>query len=393
MKYRCRPVWIEIDINAIIHNIGEIKNYIGEQKEIIGVIKGDAYGHGAVEVARKLISAGVNYLAVATVDEGVELRENQINVPILILGYTGKSQITDAIDHNLDITIYLKEIAQEISSYVQNKNKEVKVHIKVNTGMNRIGILPKDTLDFIVFLQSLKGIKVEGIFTHFASAAQNDKTEANIQFKKFLNVVNDMKEIIKKPIIVHAANSGATMDMPYAHFDAVRPGRLIYGLYPYPEVKKVLNLKPALSVRTEIIQINRIEAEEGVGYEAVFTPKRDTYVATLPLGFTDGIVSRRTVNKISVIIRGKKRKVVAVCADMCMVDLGPILDSTSIGDPVTLVGNQDNITISIEDIATPSEQSLGGVLYHLSRRLPRIYLKNQNPYLLKNPFEKYIALG
>jgi len=392
MNYKCRPVWIEINVDAISHNIKEIKKYIGEKCEVIAVIKDDAYGHGAVEVARNVIAAGAKYLAVATVDEGIELREHQIKIPILILGYTGRSQIKEAVDHNLSMTVYLKEIAQEISVYALIKNKVAKVHVKVNTGMNRIGILPNDAFEFISFLQSLDGIQIEGIFTHYASAHQEDKTVANIQYNKFLNIVNDIKKNIKEPIIVHSANSGGTMDMSYAHFDAVRPGRLIYGLYPYPEVEKTLELQPALSVRAEVIQIYKIKAGEGVGYDGIFKPKQDTYIATLPLGFTDGIVSKRTINRISVILKGKKRPVVAVAADMCMINIGPSLDDISIGDTVTLLGEQDNITIPVDDIAIPSEQSLGGVLDHLSRRIPRIYLKDKKPYLLKNPFEKYIVL-
>lgn len=385
MKYNCRPAWIEVNIDSILQNLKEIRMYIGKQRGIIGVIKGNAYGHGAVEVAKQIISAGVKYLAVATVDEGIELREHLIKVPILVLGYTGKSQIKDAVDHNLCMTLYLEEIAREISKYAQEKEVTSKVHIKINTGLNRIGILPKDTIDFIKFIQLLKGIKIEGIFTQFASADQQDQTDKHYQFEIFENLVNTIKNVINEPIIIHATNSGATIGMPYAHFNAVRPGRLLYGLYPYPEVEETLQLKSTLSVRAEIVQINKIKAGEGVGYKSVFRPKQDTFTATLPLGFTDGVVSKRTVNKISVIVAGKKRKVVAVCADMCMINLGSSLNNISIGDIVTLIGKQENIEITIDEIATLSEQNLGGILSHLSRRLPRIYLKNKKPYLMVTP--------
>jgi len=392
LEYNYRPVWVEIDIDKITHNIAEIQRHIGSQKGIIGVIKGDAYGHGAVEIARNIISGGVKCLAVATVEEAIELREHQIKIPILVLGYTGTLQIKEAIDYDLSMNVYLKENAQFISDYALEKKKVARVHVKINTGMNRIGILPEKSLEFIKFLKSLRGIQIEGIFTHFASAAQKDKTDANKQYNIFSEVVENIKKILENPIIIHAANSGATMDMPYAHFDAVRPGRLIYGLYPYSKVKKTLLLKPALSVRAKIIQINRVRAGEGVGYEGIFRPKQDTYTATLPLGFTDGIVSKRTINQISVILKGVKRPVVAVCADMCMINVGPDLEDISIGDVVTLLGEQDGLNIPVEDIAISSEQSLGGVLYHLSRRLPRFYQKNNNTYLLKNPFEKYITI-
>lgn len=385
MKYNCRPAWIEVNIDSIFQNLKEIRMYIGKQRGIIGVIKGNAYGHGAVEVAKQIISAGVKYLAVATVDEGIELREHLIKVPILVLGYTGKSQIKGAVDHNLCMTLYLEEIAREISKYAQEKEVTSKVHIKINTGLNRIGVLPKDTIDFIKFIQLLKGIKIEGIFTQFASADQQDQTDKHYQFEIFESLVNTIKNVINEPIIVHATNSGATIGMPYAHFNAVRPGKLLYGLYPYPEAEETLQLKSALSVRAEIVQINKIQAGEGVGYKSVFRPKQDTFTATLPLGFTDGVVSKRTVNKISVIVAGKKRKVVAVCADMCMINLGSSLNNISIGDIVTLIGKQENIEITIDEIATLSEQSLGGILSHLSRRLPRIYLKNKKPYLMVTP--------
>lgn len=396
MKKNWRPSWIEVDVDGILYNIREIKRYIGSQKEIIGVIKGDAYGHGAVEIAKQIILAGVKYLAVATIDEGIELRDHQIEVPILVLGYVEQSQLSDIVDYDLSSACYLKGIARELSLCALKKNKIAKVHLKINTGLNRIGILPEKALDFLKFIQLLKGLKIEGIFTHFAWSEQKDKTEANRQFEKFNHLVKKIKKLITEPIIIHAADSGATMDMPYAHFDAVRPGGLIYGLYPYPGVKKVIRLRTGIiAVRSEIAQINEIKSGEGVGYNWVFRPKQKTYVATLPIGSNDGIVPRRrgTENKISVIINGEKKKLVAVCADMCMVDLGPSHSNISVGDIVTLLGKQDRVEITINEIAMVSKETLAGVLRNLSRRLPRVYLKSGKPYLVKKPFEKYVNLS
>lgn len=384
-----RPAWVEVNIDAIQHNIQEVQRLIGKNIDIIGVIKGDAYGHGAVEMARQLSNFGVKRLAVATVDEGVELRENGVTIPVLVLGYTGISQLAAAVEHDLSMTLHLKEMAEKISDIARHRNKIAKVHIKVNTGMNRIGILPGEAKDFFLSVQEMAGLKIEGIFTHFASAGQKDKTDANRQLKLFKEVIAGIKEISKEEFIVHTANSGATMEMPDAYFDAVRPGRLIYGLYPYPKVKKVIHLQPALQVKCEIAQINQIPAGEGVGYEAIFRPSHQTTTATLPIGFTDGVVSKRTIDQILVIIGGQKRKVVAVCADMCMVDLGSNPTHAQPGDMVTLIGTQDGETITVDEIAGPSKQSLGGVLSHLSRRLPRIYLKKNKPYLARLPFEKY----
>jgi len=392
MRRSWRSSWIEIDTDAIVHNINEIKTYIGKEKEIIGVIKDNAYGHGAVEVAKQIISAGVKYLAVATVDEAIELRKYNIRVPILILGYVGKCQIMDIVNYNLSCSLYLEEIAKELSLYALKRDKIAKVHIKINTGMNRIGILPANAVDFLNLIHSLKGLKVEGIFTHFASAAQKDKTFANKQFEIFNNLMKDLKNNIYEPIIIHTANSGATMDMPYSHFTAVRPGRLIYGLYPYPEVEKVIQLRPAMAVRSEIAQINKVNPGEGVGYNGVFRPVQKTHVAILPIGFGDSLVTKRIANKISVIVNGAKKKVVSICADMCWVDLDSSNPNISIGDIVTLIGKQDTEEISIDEFASNSEQSLGELLCPINRRLPRVYLKNDKPYLVQKPFGRFANL-
>lgn len=396
MKRNWRPSWIEVDVDGIIHNIKEIKRYIGSQKEIIGVIKGDAYGYGAVEIARQTILAGVKYLAVATVDEGIELRDHQIEVPILVLGYVGQSELSKLVDYDLSSALYLQEVAKELSLCAVKKDKLAGVHLKINTGLNRIGILTEKALDFLKFIQSLKGLKIEGIFMQFSSSAQKDKTEAKRQFEKFSNLVKKIKKLMTEPIIIHSACSGATMDMPYAHFDAVRPGGLIYGLYPYPGVKKVIRLRTGiLAVRSEIAQINEIKPGEAVGYKCVFKPKQKTFVVTLPIGSNDGIVPRRrgTENKISVIINGEKKKLVAVCQDMCMVNLGPSNQNVSVGDIVTLLGKQDGVEITIDEIAMASKVTLRGVLSNLSRRLPRVYLKSGKPYLVRIPFEKYVNLN
>jgi len=368
-----RPAWVEVNIDAIQHNIQEVQRLIGKNIDIIGVIKGDAYGHGAVEMARQLSNFGVKRLAVATVDEGVELRENGVTIPVLVLGYTGISQLAAAVEHDLSMTLHLKEMAEKISDIARHRNKIAKVHIKVNTGMNRIGILPGEAKDFFLSVQEMAGLKIEGIFTHFASAGQKDKTDANRQLKLFKEVIAGIKEISKEEFIVHTANSGATMEMPDAYFDAVRPGRLIYGLYPYPKVKKVIHLQPALQVKCEIAQINQIPAGEGVGYEAIFRPSHQTTTATLPIGFTDGVVSKRTIDQILVIIGGQKRKVVAVCADMCMVDLGSNPTHAQPGDMVTLIGTQDGETITVDEIALSLKTINYEVVSTITDRTERIY--------------------
>lgn len=396
MKKNWRHSWLEVDINKILYNVKEIKKYIGSEKEIIGVIKGDAYGHGAVEIARQIIQAGVKILAVATVDEGIELREYQIKVPIIVLGYVGEGQLSDLIDNDLSSAIYLKEMTKKLSLYALKKKKLASVHLKINVGLNRIGILPEKALDFLIFVKSLKGLKIDGIFTQFSSSVQEDKIEANRQFHVFINLANKMKELIPEKMITHSASSNVIIDMPYAHLDAVRPGALMYGLNPNYKKKELIHLHTGtLSIKSEIAQISKINPGQGVGYQLIFRPKQETYIATLPIGSTDGIFPKQKEieNRFSVITKEGKKNVVAVCQDMCMVNLGSTTPNLSIGDTVTLLGKQDKMVITVDEIAEASGVTVRGVLTNLSRRLPIVYFKNRKPYLIRKPFGKYVSLN
>lgn len=390
MNHFWRPAWVEVDINRVIHNIHETRKQIGKSVQIIAALKGDAHGHGAVEMARQCISAGVEKIGVALVDEGVELRRNQIKIPILVFGYVS-GQLAEAIDNNLILTLYLKDIAEKISLLAKKMKKIVKVHLKVDTGLNRIGLEPEEVIDFCHFVQDLGGIEIEGIYSHFSSSAKKDKTEAYLQFKIFQEVLNKLKKSGITIPVAHIANTGAIMEMPDTYLDAVRTGRLIFGVYPYPEVDKVMDLYPSLQLKCEIARIKKISAGEGVGYRAVFKTDRSTYIATLPLGYTDGL-SKAFINKASVLIGGKRKKVIAMCADMCMVNLGSEEPQVKAGDEVVLIGRQGKEAVMAEELADALGVTLGEVFAHLNKRLPKVYTHQSKPYLVAMPNGDFVNI-
>ena len=377
-----RPAWVEVDLDAIDYNVCQIKNYIGKNTQIIAVLKGNAYGHGAVEVAKQVVSSGIEKIAVALVDEAIELRKSNITVPILVLGYLHKYQIPAVVDYDIISTVYMKETAISLNRIAKEKNKIIPIHLKVNTGLNRIGLRPNDVIDFFHFVNELEYVKITGIFSHFAFAAQKDKTDANKQYMIFEELLKKMKKLGLDYGDAHLSNSAATMEMKHAYLRAVRTGRVIYGLLPYPEVEKTINLKPALQVKCRVAFINEVNPGETVGYSGEYKVEKRTRIATLPVGFTDGIISKSITGKCSVIVGGELKKVVAVCADMCMIDLGIKCKSVKIGDEVVIIGRQGTKQLILDDFAGPLNTSIGEVTARINHRLPRIYLKNSKPYLV-----------
>jgi alanine racemase len=321
-------------------------------------------------------------LAVATVDEGIELRQNGITVPILVLGNMYTGQLEDMLRYDLIVPLYSLKTAEYLSSMALRAGKKAIAHIKVNTGMNRLGVDIQDMVDFVQKVRGLQGIVIEGIYTHFASSAQADKSDANRQLEKFNSIIEILNNMNFKVPYYHAANSGAIMDMPYSYLTAVRPGRLVYGLYPYPEVNKTLKLKPALQLKCYISAVRKVSVGDGVGYNAQFCPSKPTTVLTLPLGSTDGI-SKRLSGKCPVLVRGSKKRIVAICADMCMVDLEMAESDIESGEEVTIIGNQGQESVAVDEIAEILGVTLGEVFCCLNKRLPRVYIKEGKPYLLR----------
>ena len=379
-----RPVWAEIDLDNLENNMKEIRR-ISKSKEIIAVVKADAYGHGALDVAPVLLENGATRLAVAVLSEAVELRNGGIHCPIMILGFTPPSLVDTLIENDIEQTVYSYELAEEISKMAVKKNKTAKIHIAVDTGMGRIGFLPdEDSIKQVYKISKLPNIVIEGLFTHFAAADEADKDYTFYQIKKYNWFYENLKENNVNVNIRHIGNSAAIMDLPESHYDAVRPGIILYGCYPSNEVKKEnINLKPVLSLKTNIVHVKKVPAGTSISYGRKFKTEKESIIATLPVGYADGY-SRSLFNKARVIVNGQFAKVVGrICMDQCMIDITDI-PGVKVGDEVVLIGEQHGLKISVDDMA----ELMGTINYEvtcmISRRVPRVYFKNGKVIKVRN---------
>ena len=368
-----RPTWAEIDLDNLEHNMKEIAK-LCKGKEIIAVLKADAYGHGALDVARTLINGGATKLGVAVITEALELRDSGIDTPIVILGYTPLSFAKELIRNDIEQTVYTYECAAELSKEAQSLNKRVKIHVAVDTGMGRIGFLPTNQgLNEIEALSKLPNVDIDAIFTHFATADEADKSYTLEQMEKF-NWFCDALE--KRGVNVgkkHIANSAAIIDMPDAYFDGVRPGILLYGYYPSYEVnREKLDLKRVLTLKANISYVKTLPKGEYISYGRKFYTERESIIATIPIGYADGY-SRQMLNKAKVIINGQLAPVVgSICMDQCMVDVTDI-GQVKEGDEVILLGEQNGVKFDAEDMA----EIIGTISYEvicmISKRVPRVH--------------------
>jgi len=363
-----RPTRVEIDLDSIAYNIHQIRKKVGNKTKTMAVMKANAYGHGAVEVAKVAIDAGAQWLAVALVEEGIQLREAGIQSPILILGSTPPDQVHEVIKYNLSQTVCSRELIETLSNEAQSWNQTAKVHIKVDTGLGRLGIFPEEVAAFVKESSCLEGIEIEGIFTHF-SVADEDKAFTELQIKKFKEVISNLeREKIHIPL-KHAANSAAVVGFASSYFNLVRPGIILYGLYPSPEMNRTIPLKPAMSFKTKITYLKRVPAGYSLSYDRTFTTKRKSLIAILPVGYADGY-PRALSNKGEVLIKGKRAPVVGmICMDMTLVDVTHIPD-VKVGDEVVLFGKQNGAQISADEIASKSGLINYEILCGISKRVP-----------------------
>lgn len=363
-----RPTWAEVNLGAVKHNLLQIKRIIHPTTKIMAVVKADAYGHGVVRISQTLVENKVDYLAVAGWSEAKELRDANIKSKILILGYTPGDFIYDVADNFITQTIYNFDILQK---YIKKlKNKKLKIHLKIDTGMNRLGISPQNAIDIIKNILKMKNIELEGIFTHFSSA-DSDRKYTMYQFLKFKNIIHQLNyEKIEIPLL-HCCNSAATIKFPSMHLNMVRPGIAIYGMLPF--ATKTINVIPVMSLKSKIISVKEVGKGEKISYNGTFITQRKSKIATVPIGYADGY-SRRLSNWGEVLIRGKKVKVVGnVCMDFIMVDVTNIKD-VNIGDEIILMGTSRNQKITADDIA----KKIGTINYEITclveKRVPRVYI-------------------
>ncbi|ADD03098.1 alanine racemase [Thermoanaerobacter italicus Ab9] len=369
-----RPTRAEIYLDNIVHNLSEVKRWVGKKVKIMGVVKANAYGHGACHVAKVLVENGVCYLGVATIEEALELRECGINIPILVFGYTPLTQAEELIVHNITQTVFDINYVEDLEKIALKVGKKAKVHVKIDTGMGRIGYTDLKVAEKeIEKMMEMEGVEVEGIFSHFATSDEKDKSYAEQQFDMFKKLLERLKEKGINIPLKHMANSGAIIDLKYTYLDMVRPGIVLYGSYPSEEVKRPLDLKQTMGFKTKIVYIKEVPEGTSISYGKTFITKRKSKIATLPVGYADGF-NRLLSNNYHVLVKGKYAAVVGrICMDQTMIDVTDI-EGVEVGDDVIIFGNQEGEKITAEEIAKKLNTIPYEVYCGISSRVPRIYI-------------------
>lgn len=379
MKMHSR-IQAEIDLDAMTYNLEHIKKNLAPGTQVIAVLKADGYGHGAVPLARRIQKDPEIWgIAVATVEEGEELRNAGITKPILILGYTYQEDYQKIAKLDFRPAVFKLSMAKELSKAALEAGKTLKIHIKIDTGMTRIGYrdVKKDVPE-ILEISKLPGLEIEGIFTHFARADEADKTPALVQYEKFQGFICALEQEGLHIPMKHCSNSAGIIRMQEANLDAVRAGIILYGLYPSKEVEREpVPLKPLMSLRSHIAYIKTVEPGVEISYGGIFTTVRETRVATIPVGYADGY-PRGLSNKGSVLIRGKRAPILGrVCMDQFMVDVTDIPEAEEL-DQVTLLGKDGEDCITMEELGELSGRFNYEFACCISKRVPRVYLESGN---------------
>lgn len=379
MEYFYRDTWAEVDLDSISENITSIKSLLPEEVEIIAVVKANAYGHGDIKVSEAALKAGATQLAVAFLDEAIALRNKGITAPILVLGATRAKDVRVAAEKQITLTVFQMDWLQEAKSYLSG-NERLTVHVKLDTGMGRIGIRSKEELKEIEqFFQNEERFNFEGIFTHFSTADELDE----LYFQKQFELFQDMLSILsKKPKYVHCSNSAATLRFPRTYFNAVRLGIAMYGLTPSPEMESEIPvpIKEAFSLRSRLIHVKKLAKGEKVSYGATYETSDEEWIGTIPIGYADGWI--RKLQGQEVLVDGKRVPIVGrICMDQCMVRLP---SNFPIGTTVTLIGREGDQFISINEIAKKLETINYEIPCIIANRVPRLYKKEGRIVDLKN---------
>jgi alanine racemase len=366
---------VEIDLTALKNNYQAIKNIVGSKVEVVAMVKSDAYGHGLVAVAKTLSAVGATIFGVAEVDEGVSLRQAGITGDIIVLLGAASADYHAVIQNRLSPVVYDLRSLQSLSSLAEELGEKVSVHLKVDIGMGRLGVMPEDVVTHVKSLAGLKGIRLAGVFSHFPMADAADADVTVHQYRNFLDLLEKIKTFVPTEKIFHAANSAAVMRFPETHFDMVRPGITVYGCYP-PGLQKyenVLALEPVMSFKSNVIQTKDVPAGYGLSYGHRFITQRPTRVAVLPVGYDDGYL-RRLTGKAEVLIRGRRAKILGmICMNACMADITDIPD-VQVDDEVVLMGRQGNEAISADEIAAWSETINYEIVCLLGGRNRKVYI-------------------
>jgi len=364
--------YASIDRAALIHNLSKIRERLSHNCSIMAVVKANAYGHGAVDISRALVQAGVTRLAVASVHEGIALREAGINADILVLVDLFDKHIEELLAYRLTPVITEQRLLPQLAKEAEAANQPLSIHIKVDTGMGRLGLSASELLTFLDAVPRWKSIRIEGFMTHLADSDGDDSSHTEQQLKSFRGLLEQIEQRGITVPFVHVANSAAIMRYPQSHFSLVRPGIMLYGYHTLPDTVPCPHLQPVLSLRTTVMQLRTIKPGETVSYNRTFVAKRPSTIAVLPIGYADGY-NRQLSNKGFVLIDGQRAPIVGlICMDMTMVDVTDIL-SVRVGDGVTLIGGQGPEAIWADEIAGWTGTIPYETLCAIGSRIPRVY--------------------
>ncbi len=394
-SYKLSRAWAEIHLDRFRHNLIAIKNYVGESTKVMAVIKADAYGCGVNEISTAAVEQGADYLAVACVDEAKQIRRNGIHLPILILGATPLECVEDLFTYNIIPAVFEEKLPKAISEYAKAHNQTLKIHIKVDTGMGRLGFpyygsSYQSSVEQILAISKMEGIQVEGIFTHFSNAdCQDSEAVTKKQFSLFLEIISKLKQGGLEIPLRHAANSAATCLYPEMHLDMVRPGIILYGEYPsdYVQERTALKLEPVMELKARVWQVKQVPQGQGISYGKTYVTDCEKTVAAIGIGYADGYF-RNLSNKIQVIINGKfATQVGNICMDQTVVDVTDIPD-VSYGTEVILVGSAGGNSISFSEMASHSGSINYEMMCDTGKRIVKAYFDGETLVKTVNYMDK-----
>lgn len=364
-----RPTHAVVNLSAIDRNVQFIKTLTG-QAQIMAIVKANAYGHGILEITRQVLASGVDAIGVGFLEEGIFLRQNDVDAPVLVLGGILGYQVKKFIQYDLEMTVSSLELAAHINE--QSGKRKARVHLKIDTGMERIGVSHRFAVEFVRRVALMKNIEIMGIYSHFSSADE-DLEFTRLQFERFMDVCEKVRQLGIEIPYRHIANSAALVNFPESRLDLVRPGLMIYGIPPSPDQMQTLPLEPAMILASKVVFIKRVPANTAISYNKKYYTQKDSNVVTIPIGYGDGY-SRLLTNTGEVLIQGKRYPIIgAVCMDQLMVNLGD--DTAEFGDEVILIGSMGNETITAWDIAL----KIGTIPYEvtcmINARVPRLFVR------------------
>ncbi len=381
-SYLPTRAWVEVDLDRIAANARTIRRLVHPRADVMGVVKADAYGHGVRDVVPVLLENGISRLAVSMLDEAIQLRRDGVRVPILVLGYTDPRRAEEILHHDVTQTVFSRDLAQALSDAAVRMARPVRIHVKIDTGMGRVGFMAGfGAIKDIAWIGALPGLVIEGLYTHFSSADEADPAFTLRQFEQFMGISAELGRIGLHIPLQHCCNSAALLRFPRMHLDLVRPGLILYGLLPAHCGEPGRDLRPAMTLKADVVLVKDVDPGTPISYGRTFVTGRPSRIATLPVGYADGYL-RSLSGKASVLLRGRRVPVVGrVCMDSCLLDVTDLPDPPAVGDEAVLFGCQrapdgDEACLPIEEVA----DWLGTISYEVAcligRRIPRSYLRD-----------------